>query len=117
MSSVLTSIVRLATTPTSSVSSFPSATVTFDYSQSKSYTLTDTSSFSISAVTDKDIMPQSLTKIYALLIRVKGANVTVKLNSQSIPVDDVLYWANATNYISTLTVSGTADIEVFAAGE
>lgn len=102
--------------------SFPSSTVDMRWSRSASTPEAEHFTRVLSAAVDHSIMPAGMTQVKRLLVRVYNGNLTIKLTSaagtaQIVPCDEVFYLESTTQPLTAITVSGTASVEVFAAGE
>lgn len=72
--------------------------------------------------TDVSILPAGFTKVEYLYVRVQGGNLTFQITTaagatQVIPCDDTWLYMSMTQPITALSVSGTGQVEMLAAGE
>lgn len=113
--------VNISSTPPTGAD-FPSATVTAALAKSRTWNESQAFTRSLSGAVNVDIYPAGWTRVEMLYVKVSGGTVTLKVTSaagsaQIVPVDTAVILWTSTQPITALTVSGTAEIEVFVAGE
>jgi len=121
MSNTVAVDLTISSTPPSGAD-FPTATVTAAASKTRLWSKSETFTRNLAGAVNTNIFPSAMTQVECLYVKVSGGSVTLKLTSaagaaQIVPVDTFFVLITSTQPLTAITVSGTADIEVFAAGQ
>jgi len=101
---------------------YPTGSTTIAWGRSETKAKSGSISRSLSGAVNTDVFPGGFTSVSHLYVRVSGGSITLKLTSaagtaQIVPCDQILFLVSKTQPLTAMTISGTADVEFWYAGD
>lgn len=101
---------------------YPTGSMSYAWSREVLLPETEGKALSLSGASEQNIFPPTMSRAQIIYVRVRGGSVVLHVTSgagttQNVPCDSVFFLQSATQPVTGLAVSGTADLEVFIAGE